>query len=241
MTMFKQEVLSSLKWYFESKNLSLSNALEFRAPLSTEHLNKLRLYYSQYFVSLLSATEFLLENKYPFHAEFKALLIEQLTLEDAVDGETFYSYLRELRNSIVHRRYDLTSASHFANNFPMIVLSQKVKNQSGKKEYLAPRKYLIELIYICELMIGKIIAEHLEIFASQLPSLSTEEKLAELEEFFANNSIMLSWAKEEALNYVNSEEFKKINFDETQAVLRLLRKSTPLSDLIAELKALNEK
>ena len=241
MKMLKYEALASLKWYFESKNLSLSNALVFRIPLSVEHQHSLRLYYSQYFVSLLSAVEFLLDNKYPFHVEFKVSLIEGLTFEDAANGEVYYSYLRELRNSIVHRGYDLTSAAHFANNFPMFVLPQKVKNQSGQKEYLAPRKYLIELIYICELMIGNIIADHLDIYASQLPSLSAEEKLAELKEFVANDSIMPHWVKEEALKYVNSEEFKKLDFDETQAVLNLLRKSTPPSDLMAELQAINEK
>ena len=78
--MYKLEVLRTLKWFFESKNLSLANALIFRAQLSVESQKDLRLYYGQYFIGILSATEFLLDKKYPYNKEFKSTFIRHLFL-----------------------------------------------------------------------------------------------------------------------------------------------------------------
>lgn len=131
--MHKLEVLGVLKCYFESKNLSLKIALKFRAPLSVENMADLRLYYSQYFVSLLSATEFLFDKEYLFHKEFKCWLYEKFVFNGANNGEENYLYLRELRNAIVHRGYDILNASRFIKNFPLIIAPQKFKIKEAIK------------------------------------------------------------------------------------------------------------
>lgn len=81
------ELLSAVKWYFQQKNLSLKNALALRCPLSTEDQKNLRLYYSQYFAGLLSATELLFEKEYPNRADFKKSLEEKLSFDNFSDGE----------------------------------------------------------------------------------------------------------------------------------------------------------
>ena len=106
------ERLSALKWYFESKNLSLKNALSLRTPLQAEQQKELRLYYSEYFASLISATELLFEDAYPHKEQFSAALYAGFVFDQLPDGEHNYSYVRELRNSVIHRGLDLCSAGH---------------------------------------------------------------------------------------------------------------------------------
>ena len=57
-----EEVLSSLEWYFESKNIHFKQALLVHTPMSTEDRKCLRINYSHYFVSLMSALEMLSDN-----------------------------------------------------------------------------------------------------------------------------------------------------------------------------------
>ncbi len=73
-----REIISSLKWYFQAKNLALKNALSIRTPLSVNQQNDMRTYYSLYFANLLSATEMLLEKEYQFTQDFKQEIEEAL-------------------------------------------------------------------------------------------------------------------------------------------------------------------
>lgn len=233
---YKLEVLGVLKWYFESKNLSLKNALKFRTPLSTENQAELRLYYSQYFVSLVSATEFLFDNKYSYRKEFAALLYEKFIFEDNSNGKENYLYLKELRNSIVHRGCDVLSASHFLNDFPLIIAPLKIQNQTGSKEYSAFSFYLIELIDICENYIGRIIAEHLNDFAEKLPVMTDSEMIDETKKFVLSSEAVPDWVKEHTLAFIDSEDFLKVKIDKTQEILSFLSKSA-LPHLIGEWKS----
>lgn len=237
--MYKLEVLGGLKWYFESKNLSLKNALKFRTPLSAENQADLRLYYSQYFVSLLSATEFLFDKKYSFRKEFATLLYEKFIFEDKSNGEENYLYIKELRNSIVHRGYDVLTASHFSNNFPLIIAPSKIQNQSASEEYSAPRFYLIELIGICENLIGTIIVQHLDDYAEKLPTLTDGVMVEESKKFILNCAGVPDWVKTETLKFIDSEDYLKIKFDQTQDISSLLRKNA-FPDLTNELHTTHE-
>ena len=228
--MYKLEVLGALKWYFESKKLSLRNALKFRAPLSVEDQVDLRLYYSQYFVSLLSATEFLFDKKYLFSKEFENLLYEKFVFEGANKGEENYLYLKELRNAIVHRGYDILNASNFVNDFPLIIAPSKTQSQNGKKEYSAFSTYLIDIINVCENYIGNIIVQHLESFLEKLPSLTNDGRVQQSKDHIESCVHMPDWVKLEALKFIDSEDYLKINIDQTQEILDFLRKNA-LSDL----------
>ena len=64
-TFKNEEVLSALQWYFESKNYHLEEALKITVPMSVESARKLRINYSYYFISLMSALELLLDSNYP--------------------------------------------------------------------------------------------------------------------------------------------------------------------------------
>jgi len=156
------ELLMSIKWYFEIKNLSLKKILEFKTPLSVEQQNELRLYYSQYFTSLLSATELLSDKNENLNFQaFKTKLEQQFIFDSFTDDKHAYSYLRELRNSIIHRGLDITSSSHFENDFPLII-SPIVTNQNGGKTYNPFGFYLLDVIKKYESCIPDIIFDYFQ-------------------------------------------------------------------------------
>ncbi len=205
------ELLSAVKWYFELKNLSLRNALLLRCPLSVEEQKDLRLYYSQYFSGLLSATELLLENSYPNHSDFKVALYQGLRFEGFSDGENNYSYLRELRNSIIHRGLDVSSSAHINDNFPMIIAPSPVTNRSGKISYAAFGHYLIEVVDKCESVIGKVFLAHFEehgLFQIRMP----QEKAVELSKKFISEAYEIpDWVKNMALGAVETINHEEIH------------------------------
>ena len=77
------------------------------------------------------------------------------------DGPGNYSYIRELRNAVVHRGLDITSGAHIDGNFPMILAVPEVQNQSGKKKFFAFGNYLLEIIAKCESVIGRVMLDYL--------------------------------------------------------------------------------
>lgn len=184
------EILCALNWYFESKNLALKNALRFRCPLSVEQQRELRQYYSEYFAGLVSATELLLESEYKHCVEFKTALENTFVFDSLPDGERNYVYIRELRNSIIHRGLDVSAAAHVHNDFLLLVAPSPVSNRKGNKEYQALGFYLLDVISKCEAVIGPLIARHLEEVGLLKPEFTQEQAIENAKVFMAECSAM---------------------------------------------------
>lgn len=198
------EILMSIKWYFEIKNLSLRKILETRTPLSIEQQTELRLYYSQYFTSLFSATE-LLADEYEL---FRNTLKQKFVFDSFINGEKNYNYLRELRNSVVHRGMDIASSAHIEDNFPFIV-SPIVTNRSGKESYKPFEFYLIDIIRKCELYIPDIILEYLQdLDISEIEE--TQEEL--LNKSLENLNNTASSIMPESVKNIAKEAMPKVDF-----------------------------
>lgn len=219
------ELLMSAKWYFEIKNLSLKKILEIKAPLSVEQQNELRLYYSQYFTSLLSATELLSDEKENKHFQaFRIKLKQQFVFDSFIDGDCNYSYLRELRNSIIHRGIDITSSTHFENYFPFII-SPTVQNRSGKQNYIPFEFYLIDVIKKCEFYIPDIVFNHFQEF-SIFEVEETQEQLIEKELEDLNNVsnlIVPDWTKNMAKKSIQNIDYISMQKDLVQSSLDVLK------------------
>lgn len=203
------EILSAVKWYFELKNLSLKNALSLRCPLSVENQKDLRQYYSQYFSGLLSATELLLEKGYSNHAAFKRNLEEKLSFEGYPAGEKNYSYLRELRNSIIHRGLDIGSSAHINNDIPLLISPSPVTNRTGSTSHDAFGYYLIEIIEKCESVIGYVFLDHFEEFNMFEMRIPQEKAIEVSKQFISNSTAIPQWVKGLALGVI-----KDINHEE---------------------------
>ena len=217
------EMLSAVKWYFELKNLSLRNALALRCPLSVESQKDLRQYYSQYFAGLLSATELFLEKEYPNNTRFRDLLYKKLSFENFPDGKKNYSYLRELRNSIIHRGLDISSAAHIKDDFPLIISPSPVTNRSGAASHSAFGHYLIEVIEKCEGVMRDVFLEHFEEF-SLLDKRLPQEKVIELsEKFISNSTAMPDWAKNLALTSIKDINHEEVHLASMNSLIETLK------------------
>ena len=222
-------MLSAVKWYFELKNLSLRNAMSIRCPLQPGKQKDLRQYYSQYFSGLLSATELLLESEYEHRAAFKSSLEEALSFGGDFDGTRSYAYLRELRNSVIHRGLDLCSGAHIQEDFPVYVAPSPVTNRSGTASYLAFGRYLIEVIQKCETVVGKVFLNHFQQFGLLSVRLSDADMSQEIRQFIENSSIIPENIKAPAIEAVlgmNHEELHQ------QSVALLLQELN--EDVLAE-------
>lgn len=217
------EMLSAIKWYFELKNLQLRNALALRCPLSVDKQKDLRQYYSQYFAGLLSATELFLEKEYSNNIQFRDLLYEKLSFQNFSDGEKNYSYLRELRNSIIHRGLDISSAAHINKDFPLIISPTPVTSRDGNKSYIAFGYYLIEIIEKCEGVIRDVFLEHFEEF-SLLDKRLTQEKSIELnKKFISNSRTMPDWVKKSALDSIEDINHEEIHLASMNSLIKTLK------------------
>jgi hypothetical protein len=219
-----EEILSSIKWYFEAKNLSLKNAISIQLPLSVEAQKDIRLYYSQYFVYLLSAMELLLEKEYPHKADFEKILIASFTFPGFPNAMENYYFLRELRNSIIHRGYDITTSAHTKDNKILFIAPDKVKSRNEKVEYQAYGFYILEIIEKTEKVVGKMFCTYIDNVGLLQPSIHHGEILKHAISFVANTNlkIMPQWAKEmalEALPTIDFEAIQKSQFSELKEIL----------------------
>ncbi|AFK62759.1 hypothetical protein TKWG_13165 [Advenella kashmirensis WT001] len=153
LTIADRDMLYSLSWYMSARQTALRTALSYRAPLSVTELADMRVHYSGYFLNLLAAIDIVPNMPMLESEQFEKQLQTRLVFEGFQDGVNNYSYIRELRNAIVHRGLDITSAAHFDDNFPMILAEPKVQNKKGTKTFLAFDKYLLDIIAKCEFVV----------------------------------------------------------------------------------------
>lgn len=201
------ELRSALEWYFESKNLAIKNALEFQCPLSPEQQKELRQHYSEYFVALVSATELLCEQSYEFSTQFKEQLYATLSLYTFSDGKNNYDYIRELRNSIIHRGLDICSAAHVYEGRLLVAAPPKVSDRNGRKFFSAFGNYLIEIIAKCEESIGPLIAKHLKEVGLLKSLLSQDQARAEASRYLAEAPAVPEWVKQNASSLICQIDF----------------------------------
>ncbi len=212
----------TLKWHFEAKSLALRNAVTLRCPLSVEQSKQLRLNYSEYFAHLVSATELLLEPEYKYREQFKQTLEAEFTFDEWPDGNHNYAFIRELRNSIIHRGHDITSASHVDGDFLMIITPESVTNRTGNRVYESPCFYLIDIIKKCEATIGPAIRRHLDkvgiLHLKQTQAESIDESISFVEE----SKIMPKWAKKMALYSIGEIDFLAMQQSQIENLIELL-------------------
>ena len=201
------ELRSALEWYFESKNLAIKNALGFSCPLFPEQQKELRQYYAEYFVALVSATELLCEQSYEFSTRFREQLNAALSFEAFPDGKGNYDYIRELRNSIVHRGLDICSAAHVYEDRLLVIAPTKVSDRNGKKSFSAFGGYLIEIIAKCEERVGPYIARHLDEVGLLKPLLNSDQARAEANRHFAEAHAVPDWVKPNVSSFISQLDF----------------------------------
>ena len=179
LSIAKRDMLYSLSWYMSARQTALRASLSFRTPLSVTDMADMRVHYSGYFLNLLAATELFRETTTLRPNDFEAQLYLHLVFDEFQDGKANYSYLRELRNAVVHRGLDITSAAHIDGNFPMILAEPRIQNQRRTKTFVAFDKYLLHIIAKCESVIGLVMLDCLNAAGIFEATIDTEAANAE--------------------------------------------------------------
>ncbi|MGZ5013465.1 MAG: hypothetical protein ACXV7E_05545 [Methylobacter sp.] len=200
-----------------------------KPPLTIEDQKEIRIAYSNYFTSLMAAIEILLEKSYRHHQDFRIELFGALAF-DGKSGEDCYNYLRELRNSIVHRGYDISSAATFIDDLPVLIAPPEVPNLKRNKWYGTFGKSILEVIERVEAVIGDVILEHAKRKQLFKPTYSDIEKKQIIIEVIPRIPHMPQWAKEMSVNAFDSIDFgEMVNIQSTKLEEILTYK--PLSKL----------
>lgn len=224
-SMKAREIISGLKWYFQAKNLALKNALSIKCPLSVDLQNDVRVFYSLYLANLLSATEMLLEKEYPFSQDFKQELDAALSFPNYPNGESNYSYLRELRNAVIHRGFDISSSAHVKDDLPLMIAPQSIENRSGNKSYSAFGFYLLEMISLVEPVIGNLVENHLNDKRLLQPLSTQQEMAAETKAYLANTVGVPDWVKNMASSHIDALDHEKMQLDQIKSFIAVLQEN----------------
>lgn len=199
LSIVNRDMLYSLSWYMYARQTALRAARSFRTPLSVTDQTDMRVHYSGYFLNLLAATELFRETTTLPRNDFEAQLYSRLVFDGFQDGKVNYSYIRELRNAVVHRGLDITSAAHIDGDFPMILAEPKVQNQKRTKTFVAFDKYLLHVIAKCESVVSSVMLDCLNAAGIFEATIDTEAAVAEYREAIEQSHAMPEGVKAMAL------------------------------------------
>lgn len=219
LSIANRDMLHSLSWYMSARQTALRAALSFRTQLSATEMTDMRVHYSGYFLNLLAATELFIETETLHPNNFEAQLHSRLVFEGFQDGAANYSYIRELRNAIVHRGLDITASIHFDGNFPMILAEPTVQNQNKKKTFIAFDTYLLHLIEKCESVIGSVMLDCLNTIGI-FETIDAEAAINEYREYVAQSHAMPDHIKKMALAMEFKPEWALATHDSAMKTLR---------------------
>lgn len=143
--------LDGIKWYLDVRKVALDKITSFHPPAVGFEL---RVYHSLYFSNLLAAIDFLRDDvnfSSAIHKnKFVSLIEDSLSTPNYPVGKSNYNYLRELRNSFIHRGLDITASAHVVDGKICVLSPRHVHNQKENIQYSAFGKYLCNIIYVCE-------------------------------------------------------------------------------------------
>lgn len=194
-----QDVLRSLSWYMSARQTALRAALSFRTQLSVTDQTDMRIHYSSYFLYLLAATELFRQTTTLLPNKFEEQMNLRFVFDGFPDGKANFSYVRELRNAVIHRGLDITSAAHFVGSFPMILAEPKVTDQWKTKTFFAFDKYLLHVIAKCELIVGPVMLDCLNAAGIFEATLDAETAVSNLREEVEQSQAMPEHVKAMAL------------------------------------------
>lgn len=207
--MEKLQLISALTWYLEAKNLSIINACSLRCPLSASDAQNLRIYYSQYFINLLAITE-LLAKDYKgadgkANERYKIILHKQLDFCENNTGKKNYDYLRELRNSIIHRGLDITSQATINDDGHILVYAPLYCfNQDGTKKYKTFDTLLSNIIIKVDERIRLSVLKHLSAESIFDIGITTDKLRIDAKDKILANPNIPSYVKEMANSSINA-------------------------------------
>lgn len=231
LSIAERDLLNALSLYLATRRTALRSALRFRAPLTAEAAEDLRIHYSSYFIALMSAADLLTEDASMNGGAFKESLEATFGAMDTPHAAGNYLYVRELRNAIVHRGLDIASGAHFASDFPLLVAPNPVTSRDGAQKYSAFGFYLLEIVEGCEAVVGPTIQAHLDSLGIMDKEPDTEASAEEARQFIQASAAMPDWVKKMAPECLHVVDWKVMHRDSIAKLRELLK---PLDFLLSK-------
>ena len=222
------EIRSTIKWYFESKNISLRKALQIRGPLSVEQHNDLRVFYSQYLISLVSAVEALLEKEYPFSTRFRDTLYGEFVTDEHKNGELNYAYLKELRNLVVHRGEDIASrGTLMPGGLHLLHVPTTILTRNGKTLYQTFSPLLLGVAALSEHLIGGIILRNFQENGVLSQSPDIDSMRARMHAHIEADPTVPEFVKQHLPNVLSSIDLQEVEEANLASLISLLSSGHP--------------
>lgn len=184
-----------LVWYLEARNWAFEKMQN--CPVGSQPFD-IRIYHSLYFINLLSVIDHVrdhLRNDRPAQSAF---------VRRVEGGIQNFPYVRELRNSIVHRGLDPTMEGHAYDSKVYVLCPSTVQDQRRINSYNAPLKYLVQLARHCDSIVNPAVIhvlKQLNLFDADTHRRNADDIKAQIR----NSAAMPDWAKELSLKAL--EEF----------------------------------
>ncbi|EAO2688171.1 hypothetical protein E2X65_24245 [Salmonella enterica] len=122
-----QEIKNSINWYLVKINKSVATIETFRPPVIHDDL---RFQYSVLIESIFSLIDYIEDKKVVFNND-KFQIERKIKKEIGSEGNIIVDYMRELRNSIIHRGADATSAGNVVKDRIAVLAPDNVTSRNG--------------------------------------------------------------------------------------------------------------
>lgn len=110
------ENLGTIFFYLRNKRFAIRKMLAFTPPLDDDKTEDTQIAYGIYFNSLISLIDFTKNKIENLALNNDKLSVLEQNLISIIGSDDNYRYIRELRNSIVHRGYDVLKMAYMYKN-----------------------------------------------------------------------------------------------------------------------------
>jgi hypothetical protein len=222
------ETISGLTWYAEVRRLALAQIREFRPAAD---LAQMRLAHGLYLMHLQSLLDLAADADPDLPARWQAGL-------DGLGGrfgENNAAYLRELRNSVVHRGDDIAMRGTIVNGYTVALAPNQLwgrttrKGRSGPYEPFEP--LLWDMFAAVERVLPNVLEPLVHRIERQLLNFDEAEARRQYLEAVQGETFMPDRVKRMAIEQACQIPFAKINAHRFAEVQRLLGKPGPIDPL----------
>jgi hypothetical protein len=168
--MRRVEILNGITWHLECMVLAAAAIDSFRPPADGFQM---RMHYSLYLTNLMSVIGIVKETHM---MDFKEALTDSLKTSK-LSGEEVLGYIRELRNSVIHRGINPTGRCVVVDGVVCAVAPPTVENRGGDRSYAAPHPLLRDIFMHCEIKAKPLIERFLEPDFEEIASVKPEDML----------------------------------------------------------------
>lgn len=159
------EIKHSINWYLTKTNHAIEKISALRPPVESEEL---RFQYSALIESIFSLIDYIKDKSDAFGMTVNQFE-EDIKTQINSEGEVTLKYMRNLRNSVVHRGIDITANGEVHGERISILTPEGITNQNGAAITHPSETSLDKLLYTMERVVKNLITNKLNALGALQP------------------------------------------------------------------------